>query len=290
MNAPLDIARRSSVCPHDCPSVCALDVEVIGGNRIGRVHGAPDHPYTQGVVCAKVARYSERIHHPDRLTRPLRRVGPKGSGQFVAVGWDEALDIVADKFLSAERAYGGESVWPYWYAGTMGLVMRDGLERLTHVKRYSRYHSTICTGVSFPGYIAGTGRMSGVSSLEIAKSDCVVIWGTNAVATQVNLMTHAIRARKELGAKIVVIDIYDNETMRQADLALRLRPGTDGALACAVMHVLFRDGFADRDYLGRMTDAPHELEAHLATRTPEWAAAITGLDAAQIEEFAALIG
>ena len=94
MNAPLDIARRSSVCPHDCPSVCALDVEVIGGNRIGRVHGAPDHPYTQGVVCAKVARYSERIHHPDRLTRPLRRVGPKGSAQFAPISWEEALDRV----------------------------------------------------------------------------------------------------------------------------------------------------------------------------------------------------
>ena len=196
MNAPLDIVRRPSVCPHDCPSVCALDVEVIAGSRIGRVHGARDQRYTAGVVCAKVARYSERIHHPDRLTRPLRRAGPKGSGQFVAVGWDEALDTVAEKFSAAERIHGAESVWPYWYAGTMGLVMRDGLERLTHVKRYSRYFSTICTGISWPGYIAGTGRMAGVSPLEIAKSDCVVIWGTNAVATQVNLMTHATRARK----------------------------------------------------------------------------------------------
>ena len=290
MNAPLDIVRLPSVCPHDCPSVCALDVEVIAGSRIGRVHGARDQRYTAGVVCAKVARYSERIHHPDRLTRPLRRVGPKGSGQFVAVGWDEALDIVSDKFLSAERAYGAESVWPYWYAGTMGLVMRDGLERLTHVKRYSRYHSTICTGISFPGYIAGTGRMSGVSSLEIAKSDCVVIWGTNAVATQVNLMTHAIRARKERGAKIVVIDIYDNETMRQADLALRLKPGTDGALACAVMHVLFRDGWADRDYMARHTDDPQGLEAHVRPRDPRWASAITGLTVEEIEAFAALVG
>ena len=134
MNAPLDIARRSSVCPHDCPSVCALDVEVIGGNRIGRVHGAPDHPYTQGVVCAKVARYSERIHHPDRLTRPLRRVGPKGSAQFAPISWEEALDRVAEAFLKAGREWGAEGVWPYFYAGTMGLVMRDGIDRLTHVK------------------------------------------------------------------------------------------------------------------------------------------------------------
>src|SRR5271154_2046428 len=100
MNAITEVTRRPSVCPHDCPSVCALDVDVIGGRRIGRIHGARDQTYTSGVVCAKVARYWERIHHPDRLTQPLRRVGPKGSGQFARIGWDEALDLVADKFLT----------------------------------------------------------------------------------------------------------------------------------------------------------------------------------------------
>ncbi|MGA2488317.1 MAG: molybdopterin-dependent oxidoreductase, partial [Roseiarcus sp.] len=130
----------------------------------------------------------------------------------------------------------------------------------------------------------------GADPREMAKSDVVVIWGTNAVATQVNVMTHATRARKERGAKIVVVDIYDTETMRQADLALRLKPGTDGALACAVMHVLFRDGLADRAYLARYADAPEALEAHLETRTPQWASAITGLAVAAIEEFAALVG
>jgi anaerobic selenocysteine-containing dehydrogenase len=290
MNAPLDVVRRPSVCPHDCPSVCALDVEVIDGSRIGRVHGAADQSYTSGVVCAKVARYAERIHHKDRLTQPLRRVGPKGSGQFQPVGWDDALDLVAENFLDAERRFGAESVWPYFYAGTMGLVMRDGIERLTHAKRYSRFFGTICVGISWPGYLAGAGRLMGVDPREIQKSDCVVIWGTNAVATQVNLMTHAIRARKERGAKIVVIDIYDTETMRQADVALRLRPGSDGALACAVMHVLFRDGLADRDYLNRYTDAPDDLEAHLKSRDPAWASAITGLGVEAIEAFAALVG
>ncbi len=290
MNAPLDIVRRPSVCPHDCPSVCGLDVEVIGGNRIGRVHGAADHPYTQGVVCAKVARYAERIHHPDRLTRPLRRVGPKGSGQFAPISWDEALDRVAGAFLEAEREHGPESVWPYFYAGTMGLVMRDGIERLSHVKRYSRFFGTICVGTAWPGYIAGTGRIAGISPAEMAKSDVVVIWGTNAAATQVNLMTHATRARKEHGAKIVAIDIYPTETMRQADLALQLRPGTDGALACAVMHALFRDRLADRDWMARYADAPEALEAHLRDRTPAWASAITGLTVEEIEPFAALVG
>src|SRR5947209_1711505 len=280
---------RPSVCPHDCPSVCALDVEVIDGGRIGRVRGAV-HPYTAGVVCAKVGRYAERIHSPNRLTAPLRRTGPKGSGQFAEISWDEALDRTAEAFLSAEREHGGESVWPYYYAGTMGLVMRDGIDRLTHSKRYSRYFGDICIGISWPGYLAGAGRMRGVNSDEIEKADCVVIWGTNAVATQVNLMTHATRARKRRGAKIVVVDIYDNETMRQADLALKLKPGTDGALACAVMHVLFRDGLADWDYMRAYADAPEELAAHVGSRSPAWAAEITGLTVAEIEAFAALVG
>ncbi len=270
--------------------MCALDVEIVGKNRIGRIHGAASQSYTSGVVCAKVARYAERVHHPDRLTRPLRRNGPKGSGQFAPIDWNEALDRVAEAFLKAEREHGGESVWPYYYAGTMGLVMRDGVERLTHVKKYSRFFGTICVGVAWPGYIAGTGRMTGANSAEIAKSDCVVIWGTNAVATQVNLMTHAIRARKERGAKIVAIDIYDTETMRQADLALRLKPGTDGALACAVIHVLFRDGLADRAYMAKYTDAPEALEAHVRNRDPTWASAITGLRIEDIETFAHLVG
>ncbi len=244
------------------------------------MHGAPDQPYTAGVVCAKVARYAERIHHPERLTQPLLRVGPKGSGSSRPIGWDEALDRVAEAFLKAEREHGAESVWPYFYAGTMGLVMRDGIERLTHAKRYSRYFGTICIGIAWPGYIAGTGRMSGISPARDEQSPtCIVIWGTNAVATQVNLMTHAMRARKERGAKIVAIDIYQTETMRQADLALQVKPGTDGALACAVMHVLFRDGLADRDYMARYTDAPEALEAHVrSARRRPGRAAITGLE------------
>ena len=262
------IERRSSTCPHDCPSTCALEVEVIDGATIGRVHGNKRHSYTAGVVCAKVARYAERIHHPDRLTQPLARTGPKGSGQFAPISWDEALDRTAERFLDVERRLGPEAVWPYFYAGTMGLVMRDGIERLRHVKRYSRQFSTICTTLAWSGYVAATGRLAGPDPREMAKSDCVVIWGTNPVHTQVNVMTHAQRARKERGAKIVAIDIYENPTVKQADLGLVLRPGTDGALACAVMHVLFRDNFADRAYLEKYSDDPKGLEVHVATRTP----------------------
>lgn len=290
MNIAPRIDIRPSVCPHDCPSACSLEVEVIDGRSIGRVRGSKRQSYTDGVICAKVARYAERIHHPGRLLHPLRRSGPKGSGQFERISWDEALDEIARRFLAIEAEHGPEAVWPYYYAGTMGLVMRDGINRLRHAKRYSGQYSTICTMTAWTGFIAGTGRLAGPDPREMAKSDCVVIWGTNAVHTQVNVMNHAVKARKERGAKIVAIDIYNNATLQQADLALVLKPGTDAALACAVMHVLFRDGHADRDYLARYADCPDELEAHLASRTPEWAAAITGLDAAQIEEFAALVG
>lgn len=292
MNAlsPAKPIIKRSACPHDCPSTCALEIEKLDQFRIGRVRGAEANTYTAGVICAKVARYAERAQHPDRLLQPMRRTGPKGSGQFTPISWDEALDRTAEAFLAAERKWGSETVWPYYYAGTMGLVQRDGIHRLRHAKRYSGFHSTICVTLAWSGYIAGTGALRGPDPREMAKSDCVVIWGTNAVHTQVNVMTHAIRARKERGAKIVVIDPYRNATAEQADMHLMLRPGTDGALACAVMHVLFRDSLADRDYLARYTDLPQELEQHLQSRSPAWAAAITGLSIAEIEAFAHLLG
>ncbi len=279
-----------SVCPHDCPSTCALEVEVLGPDRIGRVRGAKDNSYTAGVICAKVARYAERIHHPDRLTQPLRRTGPKGSGQFAPISWDEALDEVAARFQEAEDRFGPETVWPYYYAGTMGFVMRDGINRLRHVKGYSGQHSTICTTLAWTGFMAGTGALMGPDPREMAKSDCVVIWGTNPVNTQVNVMTHAIRARKERGAKIVVIDTYRTGTAEQADLFLCVRPGTDAALACGVMHVLFRDGFADHEWMAVNTDDPQALEHHLKDKTPAWAESVCGVPADEIEAFAHLIG
>ena len=279
-----------SVCPHDCPSTCALEVERLDAHTIGRVRGAEANSYTAGVICAKVARYAERVHHPERLTEPLLRVGPRGSGQFRPIGWEEALDRTAEAFLAAERRLGSETVWPYYYAGTMGLVMRDGHHRLRHVKKYSGQHSTICTTLAWPGWIAGTGSLMGADPREMADADLVVIWGTNAVSTQVNVMTHALRARKERHARIVVIDPYRNGTAEQADLHLAVRPGTDGALACAVMHVLFKEGFADRAYLAKYTEGAAELERHLQTRTPDWAARITGLPVEAIVEFARLYG
>jgi anaerobic selenocysteine-containing dehydrogenase len=279
-----------SACPHDCPSTCALEVDVLSPTQIGRVRGAADNAYTDGVICAKVARYAERVHNPDRVLYPLMRVGPKGAGEFKRISWDEALDRVAEAFLKAEAAYGAEAVWPYYYAGTMGLVQRDGIHRLRHAKGYSGQFDTFCTNMAWTGYIAGTGKLAGPDPREIEKADCVVIWGTNAASTQINVLTHAVKARKARGAKIVAIDVYRTETVAQADMALILKPGTDGALACAVMHCLFRDGHADWDYLNRYADEPHAFAEHVKTKTPEWAAAITGLTVEAIEAFAALVG
>jgi len=290
MNQHAKVDIRHSTCPHDCPSACALDIEVIGGQSIGRIRGSKKQTYTAGVVCAKVARYAERIHHPERLTFPMRRIGAKGSGQFARISWDEALDEVAARFEQAEREFGAESVWPYYYAGTMGVVMRDGINRLANVKKYSRFYSTICSNIARVGFAIGTGRIAGVDPREMGVSDLVVIWGTNPVNTQVNVMTHASRAKKERGARIAAVDIYNNDTMKQADIKIILRPGTDGAFACGVMHVLFREGLADRAYMAKHTDCPDELETHLKTRTPEWASAICGVPVSEIEAFARAVG
>ncbi|MGN7753799.1 molybdopterin-containing oxidoreductase family protein [Sinorhizobium sp. 22678] len=279
-----------SVCPHDCPSACALEVDLTREGRIGRVRGAAENTYTAGVICAKVARYAERIYHPGRLMVPQRRLGAKGEGRWQEISWETALDEIANQFVKAEQRHGSEAVWPYFYAGTMGQVQRDSIERLRHAKRYSGFFGSICTNMAWTGYTMATGTLRGPDPREMAKSDCVVIWGTNAVATQVNVMTHAVKARKERGAKIVVIDVYDNPTIKQADMGLVLKPGTDAALACAVMHVAFRDGHADRAYMAEFADDPAGLEAHLKTRGPEWASAITGLSVEEIEAFARLVG
>ena len=287
---PFDTAY--TVCPHDCPSACALAVERLDPATIGRVRGAEAQSYTQGVVCAKVARYAERQHHPDRLAVPLRRTGEKGQGRdaFVPISWDDALDEVAERLTLAAQRHGSEAVWPHFYSGTMGLVQRDGIQRLAHAMRYSRQHSTICVALVDAGWNAAVGQKRGADGREIAKSDLIVVWGGNPASTQVNLMTHIAQARRECGAKLVVVDPYRTATAEIADLHLAPLPGTDGALACAVMHVLFKEGYADRTYLARYTDDPAGLEAHLQTRTPEWAARITGLPEASIIEFARLYG
>ena len=266
-----------TACPHDCPSACALEVEVLSPTRIGRIRGSRENSYTVGAICAKVARYAERAHHPDRLTRPLRRVGAKGEGRFEPIAWDDALDEIAEQFTRAVARYGSETVWPYHSGGTMGVIQRWGLDRLRHAFRYSRQKTTICVTPAESGWNAGVGRLTGVDPREMAEAELIVVWGGNPVSTQVTAMAHITAARKARGAKLVVIDAYRSPTIEVADLALIVRPGTDAALALAVMHVLLRDGLADREYLAELTDFDAGVEAHLASWTPARAAAVTGL-------------
>ena len=281
---------RPTACPHDCPSTCALEVEVLDDQTIGRVRGNPRNDYTAGVICAKVAAYRERVHHPERLTHPLQRVGDKGSGDFRRITWDQALDEVTGAIERARAAHGAEAVWPYHFAGTMGLVQRDSIHRFRHAFGFSREHETICVTTACNGWIAGHGKIWGADPREMAESDLIVVWGGNPVSTQVNVMTHIAKARKTRGAKLVVIDPYRTPTADAADIHIPVRPGTDGALACAVMQVLFEEGMADWDYMLEYTDGPERLQQHLSARTSDWAETITGIPADDIRELARLYG
>ena len=279
---------KRSACPHDCPSTCALNIEVLPDQRIGRVYGDKTHPYTQGVICAKVSRYQERAHHPDRLTQPLRRVGKKGVGlaAFKPISWDEALETVVDNFKATIAEHSAEAIWPFHYAGTMGLIQRDSLDRFRHVLGTSRQHSTFCVAISDAGWTVGTGEKRGADTRDMVHSKVIIIWGGNPVNTQVNVMHYVSRARRENNAKLIVIDPYLTGTAKKADLHVMPRPGTDGAIACAMMHVLFRDGYANEAYLQKYTKDVDALRAHVTSRTPEWASDISGVSSEIIETLA----
>lgn len=286
---PVGRSAVHGVCPHDCPSVCALKLEISDDGRLGKVRGG-EQPYTDGVICAKVARYAERANHPERLMWPLRRVGRKGGGRFERISWDAALDEVVENLRRVAAEFGPESVWPYHYAGTMGLVQRAALRRLGHLAGWSRQHETFCVALADAGWQAGVGVKRGVDAREVVDSDLIVVWGGNPVHTQVNFMHWVQKARKGRAARLVVVDPYRTPTAEKADMHLMLKPGTDGALACAVMHVLLAEGMADRAYLAQYTDFSREVENHLASRTPAWAAAITGLSVEEIVSFARQYG
>ncbi|WP_431206313.1 molybdopterin-containing oxidoreductase family protein [Bradyrhizobium betae] len=278
-----------TACPHDCPSACALEVERLSSTKIGRVRGSAGNSYTSGICCTKVSRYAERVHHPARLAQPMRRVGPKGSGEFAPIGWTDALDEIADRFTRATQTYGSEAVWPYHSGGNMGVIQRWGLDRLRHAFRYSRQQTTICVTPAESGWKAGVGELRGCDPREMAEADLILMWGGNPVSTQVNAMTHIARARKR-GAKLIVVDVYRTPTIAAADIAVIVRPGTDAALALGMMHVLLKEGFADEAYLARLTDFDGDVRRHIQSWTPERAAQVTGVDVAQIVDIARLYG
>ncbi len=284
--------QRVSVCPHDCPSVCALDIEVLDENTIGRVKGLKSHSYTAGVICAKVSRYAERVHHSERIIKPLIRQKEKGASRnsFREAGWDEAMSLIVERFRKIAEEDGAEAVWPFHYAGTMGLVQRDGLDRFRAAFGTSRQHSTFCVALADAGWKAGVGAKRGADARQIQHCELMVVWGGNPVSTQVNVMSHFAKAKRHHGAQLVVIDPYKTKTADKADMHLCLQPGTDAALACAVIHVLLKEGFADEAYLAKYTDFTAETAEHYASKTPAWAAEITGLTERQIIDFARLYG
>ncbi len=288
MDGGLGTTVHRTACPHDCPSACVLEVERLSATRIGRVHGSRSYDYTAGTCCAKVARYAERVHHPDRLTHPLARVRAKGEGRFARISWAEALDRIAGAFQAATERHGAEAVWPYHSGGNMGALQRYGLDRLRHVMGYSRQKSTICITPGENGWRAGHGAARGADPRRLQDADLILMWGGNPVATQVNLMAHIQQARKRRGAKLVVVDAYRSPTMEAADIAVLLRPGTDGALALAMMAEALRAGRADEAFLAAHSDFDDGVRAHILSHTPEWAAEVTGVPAAEIVALARL--
>ena len=251
-------------------------VTVAGGRAI-RVAGDPAHPVTQGFLCAKVNRYVERTYHEDRLRTPMRRTGPKGSGRFAPIGWDEALDEIAARLGATVRDHGAESVLPYSYAGTMGLVQGESMDhRFFHTLGASKLDRTICSMAGTIGLRMTLGASVGADSEGVPESDLVLLWGTNTLTANPHLWPFITRAR-ERGARVICIDPIQTRTALQCDEWIGIRPGTDAALALGIMHVVFAHGLQDDDYLARHTLGHEALRERAAEWTPARTAAVTGL-------------
>ena len=278
----------ASVCPHDCPSCCSLVVTVEDG-RLTSVTGNPAHPFTQGVICGKVREYAERVHSPLRVLTPLRRVGPKGRGEFARITWDEAIDEIARRWRAVIAEHGAEALLPFSYAGSMGQVQYYAGHPLFHALGASRLERSICVSTAYAGWRATVGVVTGNDSEQMVGADLVVLWGVNAAYSTVNVMTLVKQARAR-GAYVVVVDPYRTPTAQQADEHLMVRPGSDTALALAVMHVLVAEGRLDRDYIGRATLGFERLVEHLRAYSPDAVAASVGLPAETIVRFARRYG
>jgi anaerobic selenocysteine-containing dehydrogenase len=271
-------------CPHDCPDTCALRITVQDG-RVVRVQGDPDHPPTHGALCTKVSRYHERTHHPERVLHPLRRVGPKGSGRFERMTWDAALDTVASR-LREVAARAPEAVLPYSYAGTMGLVQGEAMAlRFFHKLGASFLDRTICSSAGGEALAATYGGKIGMHLEHYAESKLIVIWGSNSITSNLHFWTFAQQAKRN-GAKLWCIDPRRTETAEKCHRHLAPLPGTDGALALALMHELITRGWLDDDYIERHVSGFDRLRARALEWPPERAAAECGLQAEDIRELA----
>ncbi|HKI98283.1 MAG TPA: molybdopterin oxidoreductase family protein [bacterium] len=282
------IRTHTSVCPHDCPDACSVRVGVEDG-RIVSIGGDPQHPVTAGFLCGKVNRYAERVYNPQRILTPLRRIGAKGEGRFAPIGWNEALDEIAERWRGIIAEHGAQAILPYSYGGTIGQVGFYIGHRFFHALGATRLERTICTGASLQGLRMTMGYGVGTPLEDVAKAKLIVIWGLNAVATHVHLMPFVKRARAG-GARLVVIDTYRNATARQADWFVRVRPGTDAALALGLMRQIIADDLHDTAFIDRYTHGFEELRAACAAYTPEHTEAITGVPAEEVVRLARAYG
>ena len=274
-----------SVCPYDCPDACGLLVEVDGGRAV-RVRGDPEHPYSRGTLCPKMNGYDRTVHSPDRLLHPMVRIGEKGEGRFRRASWEEAIALVAGRWKEILARDGGEAILPYSYAGSMGLVQRNAGMPFFHRLGASRLERTICTPAQGEGWRAVMGATPGPDPDAAVDSDLVVLWGINAVATNLHFVQRVKEARRR-GARVLLLDTYANDTAAAADETILVRPGSDGALALGLVHVLAREGLADEAFLAAETAGWPELRARvLAGSSPDAASAATGLPPARVEALA----
>jgi anaerobic selenocysteine-containing dehydrogenase len=271
-------------CPHDCPDTCSLVTTVENGKAI-RVQGNPHHPMTDGVLCTKVSRYTERTYHPDRILHPLKRTGPKGSGQFAPVSWDEALNDIANR-LRAIAAKDPQAILPYSYAGTMGQVQGEAMAmRFFHKLGASLLDRTICSSAGSEALAYTFGAKMGMRVEFFAESKLIVIWGSNSIGSNLHFWRIAQEAKRN-GAKLICIDPRKSETAEKCHEHIALRPGTDAALALALMHVLIQNDWLDHDYIAQHTLGWDALRARALEWTPERAAQVCGITAEQIESLA----
>jgi anaerobic selenocysteine-containing dehydrogenase len=270
-------------CPHDCPDTCAMLVHVRDGRAV-RVQGDPDHPVTQGFLCTKVNRYVERTYHADRLTAPLRRVGAKGEGRFEPATWDEALDDIARRLNEIRQGeHGPQAILPYSYSGTLGKVQNESMDRrFFHRIGASLLDRTICATAGSVGWGVTYGDRMGPTPVEAEHARFILLWGTNTLTSNPHLWP-ALRRARERGARIIAIDPIRTRTAAQCDEHLAIRPGADAAMALGMMHVIFRDGLEDAEYLREHTVGWEALRERAAEWTPARTAEVTGLPAERIE-------
>lgn len=273
-----------AACAHDCPDTCAILVTVEGETATG-VRGDPDHPFTRGGLCAKVNDYEKHVYHPDRVLYPLRRSGPKGSGEFERISWDEAVAEICSRFSSIVEEYGSEAIMPTSYLGNQGIL--NGLnvmDPFMHRLGATITERTFCTSTRGSAFLRTVGPA--VTDPEgIVHARYIVVWGHNMLSSHLHLWPFVAEARKR-GAKLVVIDPYRSRTARKADWHIRIRPGTDGALALGMMNVIIAEGLTDQDYIDNYTVGFDELAARAATFPPERVEAITGIPADDIRTLA----